>query len=130
MEIKFKTARAWAYKEQFGEFWAQPDSAHGANFYAEWKRSVMRSRLLKVKAVAKTLHRHLTNLLTYFLYPITNAISAGSTSASKRSWLTLAASAASPTAIGLGFFFTAENSTCSQFFLPQPPTKKREQPCF
>jgi len=28
---------------------------------------VMRSRLTKVKAVAKTLHQHLTNLLTYSL---------------------------------------------------------------
>jgi transposase len=37
----------------------------------------MRSRLTKVKAVAKTLHQHLTNLLTYFMHPITNAVSEG-----------------------------------------------------
>jgi len=37
----------------------------------------MRSRLTKVKAVAKTLHKHLTNLLTYFMHPITNAVSEG-----------------------------------------------------
>lgn len=83
LEINLKTARAWAYKEQFVEFWAQPSAAHGADFFAQWKRSVMRSRLGKVKAVAKTLHRHLTNLLTYFLHPITNAISEGFNSRSQ-----------------------------------------------
>ena len=77
LEINLKTARAWAYKEQFTEFWGQPDAAQGAAFFAHWQRSVMRSRLSKVKAVAKTLHRHLTNLLTYFMHPITNAISEG-----------------------------------------------------
>ena len=77
LEINLKTARAWAYKEQFVEFWAQSDAAQGADFFAQWKRCVMRSRLTKLKAVAKTLHQHLTNLLTYFMHPITNAISEG-----------------------------------------------------
>ena len=77
LEINLKTARAWAYKEQFVEFWGQPDAAQGFDFFTQWKRSVMRSRLTKVKAVAKTLHKHLTNLLTYFMHPITNAVSEG-----------------------------------------------------
>ena len=77
LEINLKTARAWAYKEQFVEFWAQPDAARGLDFFNQWKRSVMYSRLAKVKAVAKTLHKHLTNLLTYFMHPITNAVSEG-----------------------------------------------------
>ena len=77
LEINLKTARAWAYKEQFVEFWAQPDPGQGLNFFTQWKRSVMRSRLAKVKAVAKTLHSHLSHLLTYFLHPITNAMSEG-----------------------------------------------------
>jgi transposase len=77
LEINLKTARAWAYKEQFVEFWAQPDAARGLDFFNQWKRSVMYSRLAKVKAVAKTLHKHLTNLLTYFVHPITNAVSEG-----------------------------------------------------
>jgi transposase len=75
LEINLKTARAWAYKEQFVEFWGQPDAAQGFDFFTRWKRSVMRSRLTKVKAVAKTLHQHLTNLLTYFMHPSTNAVS-------------------------------------------------------
>ena len=37
----------------------------------------MRSRLPKVKAVAKTLKSHLVNLLTYFQHRITNAVTEG-----------------------------------------------------
>jgi len=77
LEINLQTAKAWCYKEQFIEFWAQPDAAHGAQFFADWHRRVVRTRLTRVKAVAKTLKKHLTNLLTYFVYPITNAISEG-----------------------------------------------------
>ena len=77
LEINLQTAKAWCYKEQFLEFWAQPDAAHGAQFFKDWHRSVVRTRLTRVKAVAKTLKKHLTNLLTYFVYPITNAISEG-----------------------------------------------------
>ena len=77
LEINLQTAKAWCYKEQFIEFWAQPDAAHGAQFFKDWHRSVVRTRLTRVKAVAKTLKKHLTNLLTYFVYPITNAISEG-----------------------------------------------------
>ena len=77
LEINLKTARAWAYKEQFVEFWAQPDAAQGLDFFSQWNRSVMRSRLTKVKAVAKTLHKQMIHLLTYFVHPITNAVSEG-----------------------------------------------------
>ena len=77
LEINLQTSKAWCYKEQFTEFWAQPDAAQGARFFAQWYRSVSATRLTKVKAVAKTIKRHLVNLLTYFAHPITNAISEG-----------------------------------------------------
>lgn len=77
LEINLKTAKAWCYKEQFIEFWAQPDAAHGAQFFKDWHRSVVRTRLTRIKAVATTLKKHLTNLLTYFVHPISNAISEG-----------------------------------------------------
>jgi transposase len=77
LEINLQTAKAWAYKEQFIEFWVQPDAAQGALFFKDWLRSVNRTKLTRVKAVAKTLKKHLTNLLTYFMHPITNAISEG-----------------------------------------------------
>jgi transposase len=75
--MNLKTSRAWLYKEQMVEFWGQPDAASGERFFTQWYRTVMRSQLPKVKAVAKTLKAHLVNLLTYFQHPITNALTEG-----------------------------------------------------
>jgi transposase len=77
LECNLRTARAWAYKEQMVEFWHQPDAEAGNAFFQNWYRSVMRSRLPKMKKVAKTLKAHLGGLLTYFKYRITNALTEG-----------------------------------------------------
>lgn len=77
LEINLKTARAWAYKEQMVEFWYQPDAEAGNAFFQHWYRSVMRSRLPKLKKVARTLKAHLSGLLTYFKHRITNALTEG-----------------------------------------------------
>jgi transposase len=77
LEMNLKTSRAWLYKEQMVEFWHQESAAAGEQFFTEWYRAVMRSRLPKVKAVARTLKAHLVNLLTYFQHPITNAMTEG-----------------------------------------------------
>jgi transposase len=77
LEMNLKTSRAWLYKEQMVEFWSQPDAASGERFFTQWYRTVMRSQLPKVKAVARTLKAHLVNLLTYFQHPITNALTEG-----------------------------------------------------
>ena len=77
LETNLRTARAWAYKEQMVEFWHQPDADAGNAFFQHWYRSVMRSRLPKVKKVAKTLKAHLGGLLTYFQHRITNAMTEG-----------------------------------------------------
>jgi len=77
LEMNLKTSRAWLYKEQMVEFWSQSDAASGERFFSQWYRTVMRSRLPKVMAVARTLKSHLVNLLTYFQHPITNALTEG-----------------------------------------------------
>lgn len=77
LEMNLKTAKAWCFKEMFTEFWAQPDAARGTEFFQQWLRSLNRSRLEKVKTVARTLKDHLVNLLTYFAHPITNALTEG-----------------------------------------------------
>jgi transposase len=77
LEMNLKTSRAWLYKEQMVEFWGQADAASGERFFTKWYRTVMRSQLPKVKAVARTLKAHLVNLLTYFQHPITNATTEG-----------------------------------------------------
>jgi transposase len=76
-ERNLKTARAWCHKETFAEFWAQDSAAHGQRFFKDWYRTVARSKLEPVKKVARMLQEHLVGLLTYFTYPITNALTEG-----------------------------------------------------
>lgn len=77
LETNLRTARAWAYKEQMVEFWHQPDATSANAFFHQWYRSAMRSRLPKIKKVAKSLKAHLCGLLTYFKHRITNALTEG-----------------------------------------------------
>ncbi|MDD2763765.1 MAG: ISL3 family transposase [Opitutaceae bacterium] len=72
-----KTARAWAHKEIFVEFWAQPDTASGLDFFRRWFRTVRRSKLEPLKKVTLTFKEHLLGLLNYFVHPITNALTEG-----------------------------------------------------
>ncbi len=76
-ERNLKTARAWAHKETFLEFWAQPHMAAGQAFFTEWFRAARRSKLEPLKKVALTLKEHLAGLLNYFVHPITNALTEG-----------------------------------------------------
>jgi len=77
LETNLRTAKAWAYKEQMVEFWQQPDAEAGNAFFQQWYRSVMSSRLPKMKKVAQSLKAHLGGLLTYFKHRITNALTEG-----------------------------------------------------
>jgi transposase len=76
-ERDLKTARAWAYKETFIEFWAQPDAATGQAFFKDWFRTVRRSKIEPLKKAASTFKDHLLGLLNYFMHPITNALTEG-----------------------------------------------------
>jgi transposase len=68
-----KTSRAWMHKENFREFWAQESRWEGEGYFKQWYRSAIRSRLLPIKKVAKSLKEHLDGLLAYFGHRITNA---------------------------------------------------------
>ena len=79
-EIKsteLKTARAWAIKESLRRFWQYryPKNAH--KYFKRWYFWATHSRLKPVIKAAKTLKRHLANILTYFKHRITNAVAEG-----------------------------------------------------
>jgi transposase len=74
---ELKTSRAWAIKEQFRWFWEYRYAGNAKKFFARWYGWAARSRLPAIVKVAKTLRRHLPNLLTYFRHRITNAMSEG-----------------------------------------------------
>lgn len=68
-----KTARAWALKEMFREFWLYRSKVWARKFFDKWYSWAIRSRLNKIKKVATMLKKHLTGLLAYFNHPITNS---------------------------------------------------------
>jgi len=72
-----KTSRAWAIKESFTGFWQARNRAFAELIFEDWYGWAVRSRLKPVAKVAKMLKKHLAGLLTYFEYPITNAVSEG-----------------------------------------------------
>lgn len=74
---ELKTAKAWAYKEMFVEFWQQPDAFAAQRFFEDWYGTVKRSRLEPLKKAAQTLANHLVGLLNYFDHRITNAVTEG-----------------------------------------------------
>lgn len=74
---RLKTARAWAMKEAFRDFWDLHSEQEGRLFFQHWLRWASRSGLAPMKKAARMIERHLTNVLTYFTHRITNAASEG-----------------------------------------------------
>lgn len=70
-----RTARAWALKETFMEFWGYRYAKAAQGFFGRWYDWAIRSRLAPVKKVARMLKARLPNLLTYLKHQITNAMS-------------------------------------------------------
>lgn len=68
-----KTSRAWMHKENFRDFWAQESRWEGEGYFQQWYGSAIRSQLLPIKKVARSLKGHLEGLLAYFAHRITNA---------------------------------------------------------
>jgi len=72
-----KTAKAWAIKENFRVFWTYHNTYGARQFFKRWFGWAARCQLTPVTKVAKMIHRHLENLLTYCRHKITNAVSEG-----------------------------------------------------
>lgn len=77
LKENLKTARAWLHKENFGGFWEQESAWAAEGYFKRWYASAIRSRLEPVKKVARSLKAHLRELLNYFAFPITNAVTEG-----------------------------------------------------
>jgi transposase len=74
---KLKTARAWALKESLRELWHFTRQASAENFWRRWYFWATHSKLPPMVEAAKTIARHLPNVLTYFKHRITNAAAEG-----------------------------------------------------
>jgi transposase len=74
---KLKTSRAWAIKESLRGCWDYVYPKCAAKYFTAWYFWATHSRLAPIIEAAKTLKRHLPNLLTYFRHWITNATTEG-----------------------------------------------------
>ena len=77
LQRPLKTARAWAIKESFRDFWQYRRAGWATAFWRRWYFWATHSRLTPVIKVAKMLKRHLPNVLSYLTHRITNAVSEG-----------------------------------------------------
>jgi transposase len=76
-ESKLKTARAWAIKEALRELWTYRRKGWAELYWMQWYSWATHCRLKPVRKVARMIHNHLENVLTYFDHRITNAVSEG-----------------------------------------------------
>ncbi len=76
-ELNLKTGRAWAIKESLRELWSYRRRGWAKLFWQRWYLWATHCRLQPVKKVARMIHNHLENVLTYFDHRITNAVSEG-----------------------------------------------------
>ncbi len=75
--LNLKTARAWALKEHFRELWHYQRRAWAERHWKHWYFWATHSKLKPMLVAAKTLKRHLANILTYVEHRVTNAVSEG-----------------------------------------------------
>ena len=74
---QLKTARAWALKESLRQLWSYSDPAWAARFWKRWYFWATHSKLAPMIEAAKTIARHLPNVMTYFSHRISNAVAEG-----------------------------------------------------
>jgi len=79
-KVALKTIRAHALKETFRGFWNENTVEGGRLFFKSWYSWAIRSRISYIKEVARTLKRHLDNILNYFKYRTSNGIAEGNNS--------------------------------------------------
>jgi transposase len=75
--LKLRTGRAWAIKESLRELWSYRRRGWAELYWQRWYFWATHCRLEPVKKVARMIHNHLENVLTYFDHRITNAVSEG-----------------------------------------------------
>jgi transposase len=72
-----KVSRAWAIKELFRDFWTYTYAGWAKHHFDKWYSWAIRSRIEPIKEKARMIKNHLSNILTYFKHPISNAVAEG-----------------------------------------------------
>jgi len=77
LEIELETGVAWSFKNMFRSFWECSSVDEAKLFFEDWARSVDQSNLRPVIKVKDMLQRHISNILNYFRYRVTNGVTEG-----------------------------------------------------
>jgi len=72
-----KVARAWAIKERLRGLWDYTSIAWARRYFWDWYAWAIRSKLEPVRAVARMIRSHLTNVVNYCRVPVTSALVEG-----------------------------------------------------
>ena len=72
--LDLKVCRAWAIKENLSRMWDFANMAWMRRFFRAWYFWASHSRLKPIIAAAKTLKRHIDNIVTYAKHRVTNAL--------------------------------------------------------
>lgn len=72
-----KVCRAWAIKENLRNLWTYSSEAWALKFFNKWYSWAVRSCLKPIKKAAKTIKKHIDNVITYAKHRITNALAEG-----------------------------------------------------
>ena len=75
--LGLKVGRAYAFKETFDHFWDYRYPVCARKFFKKWYGWARRSKLEPVKRVAKMIHDHFENIITYLKHRISNAATEG-----------------------------------------------------
>lgn len=77
-KINLKTSKAWYIKEDFKKLLKQNSKQEALDYFNQWKeKSLIKDDSKYLKSFINTITNHLDNILNYFDYKITNAISKG-----------------------------------------------------
>jgi len=73
--INLKVGKAFAIKEMFREFWNYTYTESAAKYFKRWYFLATHSKLKPIISAAKTIKRHINEIMTYFKHRITNSAS-------------------------------------------------------
>jgi transposase len=59
------------------DLWDPPDAKSATEFFRDWYRRVIHTKLTPMKKVATTIREHLANVVSYCVHGITNAVAEG-----------------------------------------------------
>jgi transposase len=75
--LRLETGKAWAYKEMLRDLWNHDSAAAATDFFQDWYRRVIHTKLGPIKKLARTIKERLVNVVSYCTHGITNAVAEG-----------------------------------------------------